>query len=218
MELLIKYLFLGITLAISIGPVNIELIKRGVTKGFLPSWLVGIGGMTADFIILFIIYLGLGAYFTSDSVQLIFGCLGSIMLMNIGFQNTRKNTSYPNENVDSNTLANGNEKKSFTTGFLLAIANPLNIVFWTGIYSSLLTVTITNLITPLSLIASIFVGITISNMILAMMSSMGKSYVKPSNLRFISLTSGIVLIGYGFWMGYTTISLKILIVLRTFFS
>jgi threonine/homoserine/homoserine lactone efflux protein len=40
MELLLQYLVLGITLAISIGPVNLELIKQGMTKGFIPSWLV----------------------------------------------------------------------------------------------------------------------------------------------------------------------------------
>ncbi|MGC5325394.1 LysE family transporter [Brevibacillus sp. SYSU BS000544] len=60
-----QYIVFGISLAISIGPVNIELIKQGITRGFLPSWLVGIGGMSADFVILSIIFLGLGSCFTS---------------------------------------------------------------------------------------------------------------------------------------------------------
>lgn len=210
MDLLIKYLIFGITLAISIGPVNIELIKRGLTRGFFSSWLVGVGGMIADFTILFIIYMGLGTYFTSDLVQLIFGSLGSILLTYIGFQSARKSIRDKNANIDLNLIARVHEKKSLTIGFLLAIVNPLNLLFWAGIYSSLLTVTDATSITPVWLITAIFVGIAISNLVLAVLSAMGKSYVKPPILRFISITSGIVLIGYGFWMGYTTLSKTVL--------
>jgi threonine/homoserine/homoserine lactone efflux protein len=206
MRLLLQYLVFGITLAISIGPVNIELIKRGVTKGFIPSWLVGIGAMTADFVIIYIIYLGLGPFFTSNMVQIILGLIGAIMLIYMGVQNTRTNNNSKNEELDFETAAKAIDKKSFTTGFLLAIANPLNIVFWTGIYGALLTVETTNLNTPLLLIVSIFLGISISNITLAVMSAAGRSYVKPSNLRFISFSSGIILIGYGVWIGYSTMS------------
>lgn len=41
-------------MAISIGPVNLELIKQELSKGFMPSWLVGVGAMTADIIIMLI--------------------------------------------------------------------------------------------------------------------------------------------------------------------
>lgn len=204
MKLLLQYLVFGITLAISIGPVNLELIKRGVTKGFIPSWLVGIGAMTADLVIIYIIYLGLGPFFTSNMVQIILGSIGAIMLIYMGIQNTRTNNNSKNNDLDFETPAKAKDKKSFTTGFLLAIANPLNIVFWTGIYGALLTVETTNLNTPLLLIVSIFLGISISNITLAIMSAAGRSYVKPSNLRFISFSSGIILIGYGIWIGYST--------------
>jgi threonine/homoserine/homoserine lactone efflux protein len=60
MELFIKYFIFGISLAVSIGPVNLELIKQGMTLGFMSSWLVGLGAMTADAVTIFIIYLGLG--------------------------------------------------------------------------------------------------------------------------------------------------------------
>ncbi|KQL49851.1 hypothetical protein AN963_09170 [Brevibacillus choshinensis] len=208
MELFIKYFVFGITLAISIGPVNIELIKRGLTRGFLPSWLVGIGGMTADFMILSIIYAGFGSYFTSPLVQLIFGCLGSMMLTYMGVQNTRKGMLVKNVSLEWRKSANEKKKRSFPTGFLLAIVNPLNLIFWAGIYSSLLTVTMENGIAPLSLLASIFIGIAVSNLMFALLSSMAKSYVKPSSLQIVSMVSGIVLIGYGVWMGYTTVSIQ----------
>lgn len=206
MKLLIQYIFFGITLAISIGPVNLELIKQGVSRGFIPSWLVGIGAMTADLAIINIIYLGLGPLFTSHIIQIILGFIGSFMLIYIGIQNTRNK----NKNSDFHKHDIVIEKKAFTTGFILAIANPLNIVFWTGIFGSLLTVKTSNQITPLWLLVSIFLGITLSNIFLALMSAMGKSYVKPSILSLITFTSGVVLIGYGLWNGYITIFTKLL--------
>lgn len=211
MSLFITYLLFGITLAISIGPVNVELIKRGLTRGFLPSWFVGIGGMAADFLILFIIYLGLGTYLRSDIAQLLLGFIGSLLLIQIGIQNAGKGLTSTIEPI--NISEKTKDKKSFQTGFLLAIANPLNIVFWAGIYSSLLSINEAAHTTPYLLISSIFLGIAISNIVFALISSLAKSYVKPTTLRLISSTSGIVLVGYGLWMGYTTISSKIGIVL-----
>lgn len=126
METFLQYLVFGIALAISIGPVNLELIKQGVFKGFMPSWLVGIGAMTADFFIIYIIYLGLGTFFTSHSVQLILGFFGSLMLICIGIQNTRNTMNKQESNSVPPVLK---ERKSFITGFILAIANPINIIF-----------------------------------------------------------------------------------------
>ena len=206
MELLLKYLVFGIALAISIGPVNLEVIKQGVTKGFIPSWLVGIGAMMADFVIISIIYFGLGPFFTSTIVQIILGYFGSMMLIYMGVQNVRKKSLNQNANMNFHISTSRKGKKSFSTGLLLAISNPLNIVFWTGIYGSLLSVKMTNNTTPIWLLVIIFLGIAISTVTLAIVSAMGKSYVKPSNLRFISFTSGIILIGYGILMGYSSIS------------
>jgi len=218
MELLLKYLVFGITLAISIGPVNLELIKQGVTKGFIPSWLVGIGAMTADFVIIYIIYLGLGPFFTSNIVQIILGFFGSMLLIYMGIQNARNNTLNQNDKIDYHTPTNGKEKKSFTKGFLLAISNPLNIVFWTGIYGSLLSVKMTTYTTPLWLLVFIFLGIAISNITVSLMSAKGKSYLKASTLRRISFTSGIILIGYGIWIGYSTMYFNLPIDLLSFFA
>ncbi|MFD2369022.1 LysE family translocator [Brevibacillus sp. GCM10020057] len=217
MDEVIKYFVLGISLAISIGPVNIELIKRGMTKGFVSSWLVGIGGMTADLLILAIIYVGIGAYFTGEVVQLIFGVIGSLMLLQMGLQNAKKGM-VAKEQHQGNTSGAENEKTSFTAGFLLAIANPLNLVFWTGIYSSLLTLQKTKLVAPELLLLSIFIGIAVSNLLFALLSSIGKTYTKPSLLRFISLASGVVLMGYGLWIGYSTVSSKLLALYRFFFA
>ncbi len=45
---IIQQIVLGISLAAPVGPINIEMLKRGIERGFWHAWVVGIGGMTAD--------------------------------------------------------------------------------------------------------------------------------------------------------------------------
>lgn len=205
MELLVKYFVFGVGLAISIGPVNLELIKRGMTRGFFAAWTVGIGGMTADITILFIVNLGLGNFFTSSIVRLVFGCLGSLMLLYIGFKNIRKATGNRSENIELRTPANTKENKPFMTGFLLAISNPLNLVFWSGICASIQTVNTNSGTNSLCLFAVIFIGISIANILFAWITSAARTRLKPSGFKFIALASGFVLSGYGLWIGYSTV-------------
>ncbi|QOR64825.1 LysE family transporter [Cytobacillus suaedae] len=203
LELCLKYLFLGVTLAITLGPVNFELIKQGVTKGFFSSWLVGLGAASADIMIVFIICFGLGHLFLSETVQPLLGILGAIMLVFMGYQNIKSRKKHVSETSDEKGVSDTKRKNTYFTGYLLAIANPLNIVFWTGIYGTL-TLETTSVGSTFVLFLFIFLGIIISNIIMSFMSSLGKSFFKPKYLQGISVFSGIVLIFYGVWIAYTS--------------
>ena len=50
---------IGVALAAPIGPINIEIIRRGIQGGYLRGWLVGLGAMTADTIYAALIVSGL---------------------------------------------------------------------------------------------------------------------------------------------------------------
>jgi threonine/homoserine/homoserine lactone efflux protein len=45
---LLQNVLLGLTLAAPIGPVNVEIIKRGLNAGFRQAFLTGTGAMCAD--------------------------------------------------------------------------------------------------------------------------------------------------------------------------
>lgn len=53
---------LGLSLSIPIGPINIEMVKRGIKYGFFHSWVVGLGGMSADIVLMFAIFFGLSVF------------------------------------------------------------------------------------------------------------------------------------------------------------
>ncbi len=66
METWMGYFILGFALSTPIGPVNIEMIRQGISSGFYPSWLVGLGDVISNLLIVGIIFSG----FSSGIVDL----------------------------------------------------------------------------------------------------------------------------------------------------
>ncbi|OOE13136.1 hypothetical protein UN64_09600 [Fictibacillus arsenicus] len=128
-------MMLGISLAVPVGPIKLEMIKRGLSGGFWPSWLVGLGAASADFIFMLIIFLGLSPFLQNTFVQTTMLVIGIIMLMVLGISTIR--TAW----LQQRFLAGNEEKpeqKPYWTGFLLALMNPFNFLFWFGIYGGTL--------------------------------------------------------------------------------
>jgi threonine/homoserine/homoserine lactone efflux protein len=95
---MIQQIILGVSLAAPVGPINIEMVKRGIEKGFWHAWLVGLGGMTADIFFMMIIYCGLSSFFMYTYVQLSMYCIGffycfisDLQVLNKEFQSIRWN-------------------------------------------------------------------------------------------------------------------------------
>ncbi|MFP7736033.1 LysE family transporter [Priestia aryabhattai] len=123
----IKQIILVISLAAPVGSINIEKIKRGLTKGFWASWLVGLGGMTADILFMRLILIGLTPFVQMQTVTVALYATGFVMLAFVGIQSMKQavSRSFP-VGVNKSSAKRG---KSFFTSFFIALMNPLNIVF-----------------------------------------------------------------------------------------
>lgn len=80
--LIIHLVVLGISLAAPLGPIKVEMIKRGIAGGFWPSWLIGLGGVTGDFLFLVVIYLGAEHLFQHHFVVVFTYLLGGFFSLN----------------------------------------------------------------------------------------------------------------------------------------
>ncbi len=78
---IIQQIVLGISLAAPVGPINIEMLKRGIERGFWHAWVVGIGGMTADILFMLLIYFGLSSLFMYTYVQAFMYCTGVFLII-----------------------------------------------------------------------------------------------------------------------------------------
>ena len=82
---LLQNIILGLTLAAPIGPVNLEIIKRGLNSGFKQAFLTGMGAMSADATYLTLIYFGLISFLNIALMKIVLGLGGSFILIYLGF-------------------------------------------------------------------------------------------------------------------------------------
>ncbi len=204
---IIQQIVLGISLAAPVGPINIEMLKRGIERGFWHAWVVGIGGMTADILFMLLIYFGLSSVFMYTYVQAFMYCTGFFLLFYLGFQSVKQGISQSNMEYKKEEV--GSLKQSFMAGFLIAISNPLNLVFWFGIYGSTLSSLLTKVTKQEAFLYSlcIIVGIIVWNLNIAFSVHFGRTLLKQKALGYITAGAGIILVGYSIHFAYKALQL-----------
>lgn len=206
---IIQQIVLGISLAAPVGPINIEMLKRGIERGFWHAWIVGIGGMTADILFMLLIYFGLSSVFMYTYVQAFMYCAGFFLLFYLGFQSVKQGISHSNMEYKQEEI--GGLKQSFMAGFLIAISNPLNLIFWFGIYGSTLSSLLTKVTKQEAFLYSlcIIVGIILWNLNIAFSVHFGRTLLKKKALGYITAGAGIILVGYSIHFAYKALQLFI---------
>ncbi|MBM7096042.1 LysE family transporter [Bacillus sp. H-16] len=215
--MLVKQMVLGLSIAAPIGPINIEIIRRGIFQGFWPSLLVGAGGMSADLVLMFFMYKGLSGILTLEAVQFLLLVLGAFILTYTGFSGLRQPASLSEPVMDMREDSPVSyEKKSllhaYVTGASIAAFNPLNLLFWLGIYGSVLSDTFAdeNKLRAFIVSSAVFLGIGLWNLNLAFTVQFGKKLLTPRMLQGICTAASIVLIGFGGYFAWKAV-LKVIV-------
>jgi len=198
--ILVSYIILGFTLAAPIGPVNSARLDKGIKNGFWHAWVVGIGSMMADAIFMLMVYLGMVQFLEVPIVQIFLWLFGGFILIYSGIEGVLAANSI------SLTYSRNKESlfKCFLTGFIMSITSPLSILFWLGIYGSVLAKTAQTNGTESLLIYSsmIFLGLTLWDILIAALTTGFRKLLNIKSLILISIVSGISLIGFGLYFGY----------------
>ncbi|MBH0230379.1 LysE family transporter [Halobacillus sp. KCTC 3957] len=204
------YIVLGLSIAAPVGPINVEIIKRGLAFGFWPALFVGLGGMSSDLVLMGAMFTGISTVLTWTWVKITLMLLGCIILIQTGWTSLRtdqlKVEERKTERLPSETRM---RLGSFMKGFLIAGTNPMNILFWVGIYGSVLSGAFQeeNLFHSFLVSSLVFVGIGLWNINLAFTMHFGRFLANPFVLKSINSVASIVLIGFGCKFGYDGLNL-----------
>lgn len=76
--LFLTNVLLGLSIALPVGTVTIEMTKQGLKNGFLHGWVVGLGGMTVDLLLIVLLYSGLASFLSAPFIQLIMWLIGAL--------------------------------------------------------------------------------------------------------------------------------------------
>lgn len=205
MGIFLGYIFLGLTLAAPIGPVNAAQLDKGIKNGFLHSWLVGFGAMLADIIYMMAVFLGVVQFLEVPVVKTFLWSFGFFVLIYTGIE------SIQGAGKIETATRNKSESafKSFIYGFFISISNPLTILFWLGIFGSILAKTASQYdqLHLLTYSSAIIIGLLIWDVTMAGIASSFRRFLSGKILAGISIFSGISLIGFGIYFGYEAVQL-----------
>lgn len=197
LDTLAGYIFLGLSLAAPIGPVNAARIEKGIKNGFLHSWMVGIGGMLADATFMLGVYFGLNRFIEAPFIQSFLWLFGAFVLLYSGVEAMTKASRF---SIDE-TRKKDSLKHCFFTGYLMSISNPMSMLFWLGIYGSIMVKTVQSTTTEEFFLytSMIFVGLTMWDLFVAGLTSGSRRFLTRTTLKVIAILSGLSLIVFGLY-------------------
>jgi L-lysine exporter family protein LysE/ArgO len=205
MNIYISYILLGFSLAAPIGPVNAAQLDKGIRFGFLHAWLVGLGAMVADALFMLLIYFGSAHFLATPFAKTFLWLFGGFILIYTGVESIKNVSNL----LTSSSRSVESHAKSFYSGFVMTFSNPVSILFWLGIYGSILAKTAESFGTwdMLLYTSGIFIGLLLWDIAMASLSSIFHNYLKEGVLVFISRAAGVCLIIFGGYFGWEAIKL-----------
>lgn len=195
--IILNKLLLGISLAAPIGPVNTEMIKRGLANGFWAAFSIRLGGAITNSIFLTVVYFGLEKLIKHQKLISIVYFIGEVTLICMGTKTIIKACS--KKSVNTIKFKDINHKNSYTikngllTGIILSATSPIGITFWlTSFPASIATDHSSLLINCFIILGVIVWGVFISGLL-----HLGCKIINHNTLRIISGLSGLLLIYFG---------------------
>ncbi|MGN7764347.1 LysE family transporter [Paenibacillus sp. 22594] len=200
MNVFIGYIFLGLSLSAPIGPINAAQLDKGIRGGFMHSWFVGLGAISADIIYMLLVYFGIIHLLDAPFVKAFLWLFGFFVLVYTGVESIKNAGIIEASEMRSSEAS---LSKSFLAGFLMSLFNPLSILFWLGIYGSILAKAASEypMHQLLMYSSAIVLGILLWDVSMAAASSVFRKLLTARVLKAISVLSGLSLVGFGFYFG-----------------
>ena len=139
----ISGLILGWSVAWPPGPINAEMIRRGLLPraaggGFWSAWQVGLGACTADFCWALAVAAGAGALINTPRIRFVLGLVSLALLLLLAAVFLRgawraaraQRTAAGEERQGTRTLP------GYFLGLTVALTSPWNIGFWLAVIGS----------------------------------------------------------------------------------
>jgi threonine/homoserine/homoserine lactone efflux protein len=183
LPLIAKGLLLGWSIAWPPGPINSEMIRRGLSRGFWQAWAVGLGACTGDFLWALAVTLGAGALASVPGVSLALGAISLILLLVLAFvffrnawqswQAMRAGAPAPPPSKALDSSRGG-----YFLGIGMALSSPWNIAFWLAVVGQQAGATL-GFLPSLILAAAVVIGAATWGFVLCSAVRLGARFATP---------------------------------------
>lgn len=117
----------GLSGALVPGPMFTVTVSDSVKKGFIAGPRVVLGHIMAEILMMIVILAGLGQILGSQTAAFIIGIFGGIVLIFMGYNTSRSNTTLSNIKTEENEIQ---KYGSFLKGVITSISNPYFFIWW----------------------------------------------------------------------------------------
>ncbi|MEH6892528.1 LysE family transporter [Bacillus sp. JJ864] len=198
-ELFIKGLIIGLSIAAPVGPIGVLCIRRTLEYGKCIGFMSGLGAATADG--LYGLIAGLGLTFITKFLVEQQGWIhfvGSMFLLYLGLK------IFVSKPSKTSAKANGNNVfGAYASTFLLTITNPVTILSFLAIFSGLgMSNSNNDTIISLVVVLGVFFGSTLWWLILSGVTGVLMNRMKNFPLNIVNRISGFIIVMFGLWSMY----------------
>ena len=207
MELFLRGLIIGFSIAAPVGPIGVLCIRRTLAHGRAAGFVSGIGAATADAIYGSIAGLGLTVISSLLVTQRVWlGLLGGLFLVYLGVKTLLAQPAAGG--LEGDRQANWDRHApysrrqlavDFGSTLLLTLTNPMTILSFAAIFAGLgLANESYSPVMALWLVSGVFAGSTAWWFLLSGLASvLRQRFLKPQGLQWVNRASGIIIIGFG---------------------
>ncbi|UIO41201.1 LysE family translocator [Brevibacillus brevis] len=189
-------LLFGMMLQLSVGPVCLAVLHRSMTRRLRDAFMMVLGVALADAVYMVGAIGGLSLLLQIHWVKQMVLIMGALILTWFGIQTLRA-IKGRGEHEQAPVQQAPSGRSSFWHGVLLTLANPLTVLFWAGVFGSLLASGTFVHSTELFLFATgcllstfLFLGLV------ALLAAYLARFFRPEWFNVFHWLSGVFLIGF----------------------
>jgi len=191
MSLFASSFVLAIAFCAPPGVVTAETVRRGAAHGFIPALFVQFGSLVGDTTWAIIALTGLAFIVQNNIAKIILSLIGILLMLKLAWD-AIKDARHSKELDES---PSSSHRGDFANGAFLSLGNPMNIIFWTGLGTTVFA-SISGKPEPVHFalfFAGFLFGAVIWSFVMAGLVAFGRKFVTPNFFRWVNLTCGIAL-------------------------
>ncbi len=195
----IQGLLLGLGAAVPIGPVNLEIMRRGLRGGFLPAFLTGLGAATIDTLYCIAAMLGFGALTALGGVGPVLPFVGAAVIFVLGAMTLRDALRpLPVQPPAVGGTAIG--VRSYATGLLMTATNPVTLAFWLSVGAAANRVSVASMAERMAFVGGVAVGAIGWVIGFSLALHFIRHRISDRSRRLLTAAGGFMLVGFAVWM------------------
>jgi chemosensory pili system protein ChpE len=191
MPLFFSSFILAIAFCAPPGVITAETVRRGAARGFFPALFVQLGSLVGDTTWAIIALTGLAFVVQNNLARFVLSLIGILLMLKLAWgaiQDAR-------EGRELKTDPSHSHRGDFTNGAFLSLGNPMNIVFWTGLGTTVFA-SIAGRPQPgdfAVFFAGFLSGAVLWCFLMAGIVAWGRRFVTPTFFRWVNFACGLAL-------------------------